>query len=329
MLFEPQDSPRVFAVPNGVDFPRALAQGLIQRSRSLPPENLARVEVILNTSRMMRRCRALFEEGPALLLPRMRLLTDLAREASLQGLPPALPPLRRRLELSQLIAKLLDAQPDLAARSSLYDLSDSLANLVDEMQSEGVSTEVIRNLDISDMSGHWARAQQFIGIVDQFVDLHSDTVDTQARQRQMVETLIAKWEVDPPQHPVILAGSTGSRGTTHMLMEAIARLPQGAVVLPGFDFEQPPEVWHHLRDALTSEDHPQYRFAKLVADLDMDPGDVQRWSPDQPASPARNRLVSLALRPAPVTHAWMSEGPRLTELDRACADITLVEAANP
>lgn len=329
ILFEPQDSPRVFAVPNGVDFPRALAQGLIERSTSQPPEGLARVDVILNTARMMRRCRSLFEEGPALLLPRMRLLTDLAREANLQGLPPPLPPLRRRLELSQLIAKLLDAQPDLAARSSLYDLSDSLANLIDEMQSEGVSTEVIRNLDISDMSGHWARAQQFIGIVDQFIDLHSDTVDVQARQRQMVENLIAKWRVDPPQHPVILAGSTGSRGTTHMLMEAIARLPQGAVVLPGYDFEQPPEVWTHLRDALTGEDHPQYRFAKLLSDLDMNPSQVQRWCPDEPASPARNRLVSLALRPAPVTHAWMSEGPKLTQLDQACADVTLVEAPNP
>ena len=107
ILFEPQDSPRVFAVPNGVDFPRALAQGLIERSTSQPPEGLARVDVILNTARMMRRCRSLFEEGPALLLPRMRLLTDLAREANLQGLPPPLPPLRRRLELSQLIAKLL------------------------------------------------------------------------------------------------------------------------------------------------------------------------------------------------------------------------------
>lgn len=329
ILFEPQDSPRVFAVPNGVDFPRALAQGLIERSTSQPPEGLARVDLILNTARMMRRCRNLFEEGPALLLPRMRLLTDLAREANLQGLPPPLPPLRRRLELSQLIAKLLDAQPDLAARSSLYDLSDSLANLVDEMQSEGVSTEVIRNLDISDMSGHWARAQQFIGIVDQFIDLHSDTVDVQARQRQMVENLIAKWQVEPPQHPVILAGSTGSRGTTHMLMEAIARLPQGAVVLPGYDFEQPAEVWTHLRDALTSEDHPQYRFAKLLSDLDMTPREVRRWSPDEPVSPARNRLVSLALRPAPVTHAWMSEGPKLTQLDKACADVTLIEAPNP
>lgn len=328
-LFEPQDSPRIFAVPNGVDFPRALAQGLIQRSASLPPENLARVEVILNTSRMMRRCRSLFEEGPALLLPRMRLLTDLAREASLQGLPPALPPLRRRLELSQLIAKLLDAQPDLAARSSLYDLSDSLAELVDEIQSEGVSTEVIRNLDVSDMSGHWARAQQFIGIVDQFVDLHDDKMDVQARQRQVVLNLISQWQANPPQHPVILAGSTGSRGTTHLLMEAIARLPQGAVVLPGYDFEQPPEVWCHLHDALASEDHPQYRFAKLISDLEMTPADVQRWSADKPASAPRNRLVSLALRPAPVTHAWMSEGPDLKDLEAACADITLVEAANP
>ncbi len=328
-LFEPADTARIFAVPNGVDFPRALVRGLMQRGKSLPPEGLARVEIILNTSRMMRRCRSLFEAGPALILPRMRLLTDLAREASLQGLPPALPPLRRRLELSQLIAKLLDAQPDLAARSSLYDLSDSLAALIDEMQGEGVSTDVIRNLDITDMSGHWARAQSFIGIADEFVETHDGAMDAEARQRQVVLNLIETWQENPPQHPIILAGSTGSRGTTLMLMQAIARLPQGAVVLPGYDFEQPAEVWHHLKDALTAEDHPQYRFAKLVADLDMTPDMVQRWSADQPASEPRNRLVSLALRPAPVTHAWMSEGPDLKDLDAACANITLVEAPNP
>lgn len=328
-LFEPLATARIFAVPNGVDFPRALVNGVMQRSKSLPPEGLARVEIILNTSRMLRRCRSLFESGPALLVPRMRLLTDLAREASLQGLPPALPPLRRRLELSQLIAKLLDAQPDLAARSSLYDLSDSLAALIDEMQGEGVSTDVIRNLDITDMSGHWARAQSFIGIADAFVETHDGAMDAEARQRQVVLNLIDAWQKNPPQHPIILAGSTGSRGTTLMLMQAIARLPQGAVVLPGYDFEQPAEVWTHLKDALTAEDHPQYRFAKLIFDLDMTPEMVQRWSSDQPASEPRNRLVSLALRPAPVTHAWMSEGPDLKDLDAACANVTLVEAPNP
>ncbi|EBA17033.1 hypothetical protein RSK20926_08687 [Roseobacter sp. SK209-2-6] len=329
MLFEPQDKPRVFALPLGVDFPKALASGLIQRNAKHSPENLARVELILNTARMARRTRNLFEAGPALLLPRMRLLSSLVETGVIADLPPALPPLRRRLELSQLIAKLLETQPDLAARSSLFDLSDSLAGLIDEMQSEGVNTEAIRNLDVSDMSGHWARAQQFIGIVDQFIDLHEGAVDAQARQRQLVHHLIESWEISPPQHPILLAGSTGSRGTTHILMEAIAKLPQGAVILPGYDFDQPLTVWSHLRDALSSEDHPQYRFAKLISDLDLDPEDIRPWTKTAPVSPARNRLVSLALRPAPVTNAWMQEGPELQDLDSACAQITLVEAPSP
>ncbi|UWQ53795.1 double-strand break repair protein AddB [Leisingera caerulea] len=329
MMFEPSAKPRLFAVPCGADFPRALVEGLRSRSQDLPPEALARAELIVNTSRMARRVRSLFDAGPAMLLPRMLLLTDLAQRATLDGLPPALPPLRRRLELSQLIAKLLDAQPNLASRASLYDLSDSLAALIDEMQGEGVSTDTIRTLDVSDMSGHWARAQAFIGIADEFTGLHEGAMDAQARQRQVVLNLIEQWQDSPPQHPVILAGSTGSRGTTLMLMQAIARLPQGAVVLPGFDFDQPELVWSGLDDPLISEDHPQYRFHKLMKDLELSPGDVQPWTDTPPVSPERNRLVSLALRPAPVTDAWMNEGPLLTGLDRATENLTLVEAPSP
>jgi double-strand break repair protein AddB len=141
--------------------------------------------------------------------------------------------------------------------------------------------------------------------------------------------LIAEWEQTPPTHPIILAGSTGSRGTTLLLMEAIARLPQGAVVLPGFDFDQPEPVWESLTDGLVAEDHPQYRFHKLMRDLDLRPSDICRWVDTTPQSPARNRLISLALRPAPVTDAWMSEGPYLKDLDQATEALTLVEAANP
>ncbi|NSY37379.1 double-strand break repair protein AddB [Leisingera sp. ANG59] len=328
-MFEPSAKPRLFAVSCGVDFPRALVEGLRNRSLGLPPEALARAELIVNTSRMARRVRGLFDAGPAMLLPRMLLLTDLAQRATLDGLPPALPPLRRRLELSQLIAKLQDAQPDLASRASLYDLSDSLAALIDEMQGEGVSTDTIRALDVSDMSGHWARAQAFIGIADEFTGLHEGAMDAQARQRQVVLNLIDQWQESPPQHPVILAGSTGSRGTTLMLMQAIARLPQGAVVLPGFDFDQPEHVWSGLDDPLISEDHPQYRFYKLMKDLELAPSDVQPWTETPPVSPERNRLVSLALRPAPVTDAWMSEGPLLTGLDKATENVTLIEAPSP
>ncbi|WP_170410768.1 double-strand break repair protein AddB [Ruegeria atlantica] len=328
-MFEPSHAPRVFAVPPGADFPKMLVQGLRARFAGHPPEALAKVQLVVNTRRMARRVRDLFDQGPACLLPRLSLVTDLGESVDLAQIPPAIPPLRRRLELTQLISKLLEQQPDLAARSSLFDLSDSLAALIDEMQGEGVSPNAIRQLDVSDMSGHWARAQAFIGIADHFINSGHDALDVQARQRLVVENLIERWRTAPPQHPVILAGSTGSRGTTLMLMEAVARLPQGALILPGFDYDQPDHVWHGLDDALLSEDHPQYRFRKLMMQLGLEPSQIKPWTGDQPPSPARNRLVSLALRPAPITDAWMSEGPRLTGLDGATKDLTLVEAQSP
>ncbi|MBL4768455.1 MAG: double-strand break repair protein AddB, partial [Rhodobacteraceae bacterium] len=144
-----------------------------------------------------------------------------------------------------------------------------------------------------------------------------------------VENLIARWQVSPPDHPVILAGSTGSRGTTLMLMNAIARLPQGAIVLPGYDFDQPDAVWAQLQNALMSEDHPQYRFHNLMQTLDIKPSDITPWAKTPPPSSARNKLISLALRPAPFTDAWMAEGPKLRDLAAATSNMTLVTAASP
>lgn len=328
-MFEPSARPRVFALPPGVDFPAELIAGLTARLDGQPPEALARVQLVVNTRRMARRIRELLDAGPPRLLPRLSLVTDFADASAIARLPPPVPPLRRRLELARLVAAALDRQPDLAARASVYDLADSLAALIDEMQGEGVPASAIRELDVSDESGHWARAQKFIDIAENFLSATDDALDTQAYHRRLVESTIARWQKAPPQHPVIVAGSTGSRGTTLMLMEAVARLPQGAVILPGFDFDMAPQAWEDLDDALSAEDHPQFRFRRLMERLGIGPGDIARWTDTLPPAPARNRLLSLALRPAPVTDSWMREGPALTGLDRATADLTLVEAPSP
>ncbi|MEM9550142.1 MAG: double-strand break repair protein AddB [Pseudomonadota bacterium] len=328
-MFERTDKPRVFAVPPGVDFPAAVVRGLTQRLADQPPHHMVDIELIMNTRRMTRRVRELFDDGPALLLPRLSLLTDLARWVR-GPVPQTIPPLRRRLELAQLVARLIERQPDLAARSAVYDLAESLADLINEMQGEGVDPATIRTLDVSDMSGHWARSLSLIAIAEPlFVPNDSGAMDSEARQRWIVETLIRQWETEPPETPFILAGSTGSRGTTQLLMQAIARLPQGAVILPGYDFDQPSAVWDSMDDALAAEDHPQFRFHRLVQDLGITPGDVVRWSDLEPHAPARNRAVSLALRPAPVTDAWMREGPELAHLDTGFSDVTLIEAPDP
>ncbi|WP_158965108.1 double-strand break repair protein AddB [Chachezhania sediminis] len=328
-MFEPSPTPRAFALPLGVDVPAEIVAGLTARLGADAPEDWARVELMVNTRRMARRIRAIFDAGPARLLPRLSLVTDPGLSWDLADLPPAVPSLRRRLELVQLIRALLDREPRLAARAALFDLATSLAALMDEMQGEGVSADTIAGLDVSDMSGHWARALKFIAIARGFLATTDGTMDAAGRQRLAVERRIAAWHANPPQHPVIVAGSTGSRGTTLMLMEAVARLPQGALILPGYDFDQPAQVWDGMDDALTAEDHPQYRFRRLMDGLGIGPADIHPWSDTSPPSPARNRLVSLALRPAPVTHAWLTEGPALQGLTDGLKDVTLLEAPSP
>lgn len=323
-MFEPTDSARLFGLPPGADFAKALVLGLIERQSGASPEHLARVEVFVNTRRMQRRILDLFDAGPARLLPRIRLLTDLGAGAELAGIPPAVSPLRRRLELTQLVTKLIEREPDLAPHSAAFGLADSLAALMDEMHGEGVPADRIAALDVSDQSGHWARALKFVNLVQHFTE--GALPDAEARQRLIIDRLVARWKATPPEHPVIIAGSTGSRGTTHLAMQAVARLPQGALVLPGFDFDLPSSVWSGLDDALTGEDHPQYRFARLLNALGEAPDAVRRWDDTPPPCAARNRLVSLALRPAPVTHQWMAEGKTLTGITQAVSGVTLLEA---
>lgn len=320
--------PRLFHLPPGVDFARELVRGLKARLAGDPPEAMARVTVYLNTARMRRRViEGFLEDGPGL-LPRLRLLTDIGEGLPLLNLPGPVSPLRRRLELTQLIAGLLDRQPDLAPRSALFDLADSLAGLMDEMQGEGVLPERIAALDVSNHSAHWARTREFLRIVTPFFT-GDDAPDEETRQRMAVSRLSALWMEAPPHDPVIVAGSTGSRGTTAALMEAVAKLPQGALVLPGFDPFMPQDVWESLDDAMTGEDHPQFRLRRLMDRLSVEPADVAPWTEAVPAAEDRNRLISLSLRPAPVTDQWLHSGKDLPDLIEATQGMTLITAPSP
>ena len=66
--------------------------------------------------------------------------------------------------------------------------------------------------------------------------------------RAAADALAARWAAAPPAQPVIVAGSTGSRAPTRAFMAAVARLPQGALVLPGLDPGLPPAVWDRLAE---------------------------------------------------------------------------------
>ncbi len=320
--------PRLFALPLGTDFATELIRGLEERLAGAPPEAWARVTIYVPTRRMQRRLRDSFDAGPARMVPRLRLVSDVALDPTGADLPPPVPALRRRLELSQLIAALLAREPDLAPRARLFDLSDSLADLMEEMQGEGVPPSAIAALDVADLSGHWARSTTFLRVLQPWFEAEG-APDGEARMRRVVEKLDRLWLTHPPADPVIVAGATGARGATARLMETVARLPQGAVVLPGFDPDLPRPIWDRLDEPLTGEDHPQYLHAGLLRRLNLEPVDVHPWTATPSPSELRRRLVSLSLRPPPVTDQWLTEGPLLGPLAPACEAVTLVEASSP
>lgn len=323
-MFEPQSEPRVFGCPPGADFPAEVVERILTKSAPLDPGALARCTIFVNTARMQRRMVELFSAAGSRLLPRIRLIPDLARDPVL-GTGTASPALRRRLELAQLVRGLIASEPGIAPGSAAFDLADSLAALVDEMEGEGVGFDRLRTLDVAGHSAHWARNLRFLSVVEGFTQDRGETYQ-EARQRAAVLALVRLWQTRTPTDPVILAGSTGSRGATSLLMQAVARLDHGTVILPGFDPWLPAQVWQSLVQSPT-QDHPQFRFARFLNDLDLSPNRVKLMG-TAPA-PERNRMLSLALRPAPITDSWLSEGSDLGPLPPACAGITLIEAPEP
>ena len=325
----PPADPHVFALPPGVDFARELVQGLVARMQDEPPEAMARVRLILNAGRMGRRVREEFDRLGTRFLPRIELVSDLAR-LPLPGLPAPIPPLRRKLELACLVDRMARGLPAFETGSGIFSLTDSLLTLMAEMQSEGVHPDAFEHLDIqASHAEHWRQSLAFIRIVARYFEAESD-LDSGARQRRVVEMMVRIWAQAPTQDRIIVAGSTGSRGATRLLMQAVAQLPRGMLILPGFDFDMPEAAWNSLCSGpMPIEDHPQFRYRALLDRLSLAPQQVARWTKTPPAAIDRNALVSLALRPAPVTDQWMRDGQALADLPAACSGMTLIEADDP
>ena len=337
-------APTVYTVPPHEPFVDALAGGILS-GRAVPldpgdPLALSRLMILLPTRRA---CRALglaflrAAPGRALLLPRIRPLGDIDEDEMSIGdeadetLPEAVPPLERRLLLARLIQRLGETPggaalagagtPDQAAR-----LAQALASLLDEIQIARVDPQGLATLAPEEYAAHWQQVLRFLSLItDRWPAILAERcqMDRAARRNALLEKLSERWETDPPGHPVIGAGSTGSVPATRDLLAAIARLPQGMVVLPGLDRQADDETWEAIGPT-----HPQYALKGLLAHMGVARGAVQTWPGDPAAGAARDRsqLISDAMRPAETITAWRARPPQEPE---ALRDIHRIDCASP
>ena len=117
-------------------------------------------------------------------------------------------------------------------------LAKDLAHVMDELAREGVSWDALENVDAEGLSAWWQLTHKFLEIAGTafpaFLEEKNLSDPVQYRNAS-IRAEAARLASAPPQGPVIAAGSTGSIPATAELLSVIAKLPNGAVILPGLD----------------------------------------------------------------------------------------------
>jgi len=340
-------APHVYTIGASAPFAETLARGLIARTGSyngppalaygLDPLALASAIVYLPTRRAARGFGDAFARalGGAALLPQFRALgdadeDDLLFDAAADGieLPPAIAPLRRQMLLAALVRRWdAKARGGTLSFAQAAALAASLAAMLDEVQTQGVDLAKLKTLAPPELAEHWQSVTGFLDVLQEEwpkVLAAEDRQDPAARRSAAIRLLAKRLADAPPDGMVIAAGSTGSIPATADLLGVIARLPNGAVVLPGLDRELDAESWTGLDPG-----HPQYGLKQLLERIGLPRADVEDWHAAT-ANPARETLLRETLRPAPTTDAWRDIAVRGSgEVAAGLKGLTLIETPDP
>jgi ATP-dependent helicase/nuclease subunit B len=330
----------LFTIASDLPFLDALVAGLRAESGD-DPLALAEATILLPTRRAARSLAEAFlraSAGRALLLPRLVPVGDVdAEELALIGddgavpegldIAPAVPELSRLLALTKLVlawGRARGSGP--LAPGQAAPLAQALARFLDEVETEGSDFARLAELVPANFAEHWQQVLEFLAILTAHWPGHLAELGGlgPAERRNLVLRARAEsWRRDPPQTRVIAAGLTGGVAAVAELLAVVARLPQGAVVLPGLD--RGIEDW----DAVAADPaHPQHLLALLLRRLETDAASVRDWpAPGFTAgSASRRRLIAEALRPASESHHWRG----LSGVDEAALDgLMRLDCAGP
>jgi ATP-dependent helicase/nuclease subunit B len=350
--------PRVFTIPPSAPFLPTLITALMSGQLGFrlgdDPLALAAATLYLPTRRACRLARDAFLDTlniDASILPRIVAIGDIDEdelafaEAASGGiaqdtltLPPALGGLERRLLLAQLVSTWA-AAPEVRGASGMplvaqtpaaaCALADDLARLMDDMTMRGVKWDRLDDLVPDMFDKYWELTLRFLQIARKEWPNALDRLglmDPAARRDALIKAETARL-TRKTDAPVIAAGSTGSIPTTAELIATIARLPHGAVVLPGLDTDLDEESWQLISGAEPAPGHAQFALQALLARIGVARGAVR---PLAKAS-GRERLISEVLRPAATADSWskLPADPQFGAAANAALEkISAIEAAN-
>jgi ATP-dependent helicase/nuclease subunit B len=351
-------APRVFTIPASAPFLptliAALNSGQLGFEFARDPLKLAATTLYLPTRRACRLARDAFLDvlaGDAAVLPRIVAIGDIdedeiafaeaaagALAAEALTFPEALDPLERRLLLAQMVMKWAASAKVRGAEGSRLvaetpaaacTLADDLARLIDDMTMRGVPWTGLDHLVDAEFDKYWQLTLEFLKLArdawPKILNAHR-AIEAVERRDHLIKAEAARLAAKK-DGPVIAAGSTGSIPATAELIATIARLPHGAVVLPGLDTNLDEASWKLIGSDPPAPSHPQFAMQALLARIG-----IARDAVTPLAEPCgREWLVSEAMRPAATTEMWRKhacDADFQVHVDAALKSMTVIEAAH-
>lgn len=341
------DAQRLWTIPAGVPFLQVLAKGLATAAGLADNPDALQNAVVYVPNRRSARTLALellhaAGESATILPPDIRALGDLesdeaphGAEEALAALGPLLPEAKRTGTLMRLVMEFYERSGETIALPSALAAAQALGALLDQAAIAGLEDWSGLDTLVSDqaLAHHWERSTEFLKIIAvSWPDWLEEqgAMDPLARRAKAAEALAAHWQANPPDGPLIIAGSTGSTPASLALMRAALALPNGRVILPGLDRDAAPDDWDSIG---RTPNHHQSALASTLDALRTTSSQVPVWPIIEGDQPARRRLIHEALAPAERTGDWRSRIEELAEgqsPEAAVADalsgFTLVEA---
>ncbi|NWG71281.1 MAG: double-strand break repair protein AddB, partial [Parvularculaceae bacterium] len=207
---------------------------------------------------------------------------------------------------------------------------DDVGGLLDSLYAEEIDFARLRAIAPADCAAHWESSLDFLKVVTEAwpAYLAAQNLEDPARRRARLLDAAGK-RLARETGPVVVAGTTGSMPAVARLMAIAARLPQGAVILPGLDRALAADTrgWSMIDDG-----HPQAGISAALAAIGVTPDEVAPWPSSADAASPRGALISLALRPAAATDDWLAlaaaAGAEDKGFARALDGVLFIDAAH-
>ena len=343
-------SPSVYTIPPHRPFADALAAGIIARFGE-EKTGLAQGMILVPNNRAARAITDAFvrRSNGGLLLPRLVPIGDEEFDTRLGGaleplsegeaIPPGILPMDRLMLLAGLVQRHMPGGIDAA---EALRLAEDLARTLDQLLIEQVDPARLRDIaaDLPDLSVHWQKSLHRLQIIlDEWPRLLAERgrVDLADRRNRLLAAVAGRWRADPPRGFVVAAGINTTAPAIAGLLRAVARLPDGMVVLSALDVAMPQREWvalgPHEPDPVTGrrrasiETHPQFHLKLLLDRMGVGRGEVEpwRWGGGRDAPAVRSRAIANAMAPPSFTAKWQELEPS----ERRLTGVRALELADP